>query len=185
MSIILPYNLDLARGEGAFITPEGEILLTHGRHEQFAIDYCNGIDCGDLLRQLFYDESVDVYQTSKLSKEQLVLYKKWKSSIGFTRKRPYSDFLGLVLGFDKVETIVDRCITTVNSNPYTRFYNYYLMGWDTKTLLPYKYNDQTDKFEMDRSLGSLFISIKDEEVMDEADEIRNKVLLKDRHLFFK
>ena len=40
--------------------------------------------------------------------------------------------------------------------------NYYLMGWDIKTLLPYKYNDQTDKFEMDRSLNSLFISIKED-----------------------
>ena len=43
-SLIITYDSNLGNGDGAFITPNNEIILTYGEHERFAAKYCGGRD---------------------------------------------------------------------------------------------------------------------------------------------
>ena len=56
MSSIITYDSNLGNGDGAFITPNNEIILTYGEHERFAAKYCGGRDLFFLinLRTLFH-----------------------------------------------------------------------------------------------------------------------------------
>ncbi len=119
-----------------------------------------------------------------MTKEQLELYKLWLDDYDFSRMYDLSDFLVLLLSFDKVETVMRRCITT-NDQPHIRFYNYYLMDWYIKHLTPMKYNKQINKFEHDEKEDWLIRYNEDRRVAEEIDEIKAKVLKKDRPLFFK
>lgn len=205
MSIIVPYSDKLYDNEGAFIKPNGEIVFTYGEHERFASNYCNGEEYSYLSRLRYgntYDpnafeeykkehnyqgkqEDIDVFSSTKLTKEQLELYKLWLEDYDFSRWYDLSDFLVLLLSFDKIETVMRRCITTTNEQPHIRFYNYYLMDWYIKHLTPMKYNRQTNRFEHDEKEDWLIRYNEDRKVAEEIDDIKAKVLKKDRHLFFK
>lgn len=207
MSLVIPYEDKLYNNDGAFISPEGEIIFTYGEHERFARNYCNGenyqllSDVKDGSGWSYYAshfdefkknynftgerEDIDVYESSKLTKEQLELYKLWLENYEFARRNLYSDFLIFLLGFDKVETVMRRAITTTNPEPHIRFYNYYLMDWYIKHLPLMKFNKDTGRFKYDQQEDYSLKSKEDRQAESEINEIKSKVLLKDRHLFFK
>lgn len=212
MSIVIPYKeKEIYDNDGAFIKPDGEIIYTHGLHETFSRNYCNG----NLYNQLYstfhpnsllskYDEDrmedffeylkayynfkgtieeIDEYSSTKLTKKQLNLYKLWLERYELYRTYLFSDFLVYVLQFDKVETVMQETITTTNPNPHIRFFNYYLMDWYIIEQPPMKYNKNKEIFEYEKNgyLGNQ----EDKEREEEIEEIRKKVAKKDRPLFFK
>lgn len=130
-------------------------------------------------------EDIDVYKSSKLTSAQLELYKLWLENYEFAHRNLYSDFLVYLLGFDKVETVLRRAITTTYPQPHIRFYNYYLMDWYIDRHLPMKFNKDTGHFEHVSRKDCLFESKEDRQFESEINEIKSRVLLKDRPLFFK
>ncbi len=207
MSLIIPYEEKLYSNEGAFIDPSGKIIFTHGQHLGFAMNHCLGSEYDYLSRLKYgnsYDpnafedyrrehnyqgkqEDIDVYSSSQLTKEQLELFKlywEYWDDFDFSRLHDCSDFLVLLLHFDKVETVMRRCITTTNTQPHIRFYNYFLMDWYIKQLEPMRFNYKTNKFEWDENYDWI-VSKEDQEAEEEIKDIKSRVLVKDRHLFFK
>ena len=213
MSIIIPYKeKELYDNEGAFIKPDGEMIYTYGLHESFSRKYCNGDLYDSLYRCIYPDsflsqydntslseffeylkvyynykgtiEEMDEYSSSKLTQEQLKLYKLWLDKYEFSRRNLLSDFMVYLLSFDKVETVMRETITTTNPNPHIRFFNYYLMDWDIFEQPPMKYNNDTGLFEYDKDNWYLGKN-EDKEAEEEIEEIKAKVLKKDRPLFFK
>lgn len=181
MSIIIEYNPNLGNGTGAFITPKNDILLTHGDHEPFAYKYCTGIDVNNP------NTSSEPFVNSKLTKEQLQLYKLWLKEREHKLRKLQSDvdFLVLVLGYDKVEALINETITTSSRRPHIRYYNYYLMDWviyETPTLI---YNPETGLFEKNEPSEFFMLYDQDREAEEEINEIKSRVLKKDRHYFFK
>lgn len=92
MSKIIQYNDKIGYSDGGFITPNDEIILVN-HHEIYANEYCYGKDY-DFLRKIKYNKScynfedfkkdynftgsredIDVFASSKLTKEQLILLK--------------------------------------------------------------------------------------------------------------
>jgi hypothetical protein len=208
MSLIIPYKEDLNKNRGTFIRPNGEILSSFDLHNDFARHYCFGPLYEPLMHCLHFSsssnddttfqelfnllkkyhnykgtiEEVNEYSSSKLTIEQLKLFKLWlKCSEQFDLT---SDFMIYVLNFDKVETIRRTTIITTNPNPHIRFFNYYLMDWDVIDYPPMKYNSDTGMFEFDESNYFLGNS-NDKMTEDKIEEIKEKVLIKDRPLFFK
>ena len=196
---VIPYKDKLYNSKGAFINQNGEFIFTNEGHESFASDFCKGKDYQFLssLSDNHFEEGkdkkydIDPYKSSKLTKEQLELYKLWLNE-RLTNYKSYlklgkecSDFLVYLLGFDKVETVMRRAITTTSPTPHIRFYNYYLMDWYIDHQSPMKYNKDTGYFEYDEREDCFFKFKEDRKVESEINEIKSKVLLKDRHLFFK
>jgi len=183
MSLIIPYDDKFDRGDGAFISPSNEIILTHGEHERFAGKYCSGIDY--LFSRRSSTKNGDPFSLSKLTKEQLELYKLWLEKKECNKRKMHSDFMVFVLGFDKVETIMRRAITTTSNIPHIRFYNYYLMDWYIDKHTPMKYNPEIGLFEYDEPKDWMIKYSEDRKFEYEINEIKQKVLIKDRPLFFK
>lgn len=182
MNSIIPYDPKLGNGDGAFIKPNNKIILTYGEHERFAAKYCSGKD------YLFYnssDKTKDPFSLSKLTKEQLELYKLWLEKNEFYSRNMHSDFMVFILGFDKIETIMRRAITTTSRQPHIKFYNYYLMDWYIDKKYPMKYNEEKGIFEYDEPKDWIIYYNEDRKVESEINEIKQNVLKKDRHHFFK
>ncbi len=201
MSEIIPYFDDLGPKKGAFIRPDGKILfIKDNKHEEFAELYCNGRDYSILSGANFgppisagkyleamkdlkdAKDGVDIFRTSYLTKIQLERYKNWLKK--HKTYVSYCDFLVLVLAFDKIETKVNRLITTTAAEPHVRFYNYYLMDWEIRKQNPLVYVPQDDSFV--RIQNEMFVTDPaDREAEEEINEIKAKVLYKDRPIFFK
>ena len=202
MSVVIPYHADLAIG-GAFITPDGKILrLQDNKHQEFAEEYCNGHDFNfytgavigppaPLLKDyvaekeaLAAKEGIDIFRSSKLTKSQLAKYKWWLEHYGKSQKDRCVDFLVYVLAFDKVERLVHDVITTTAAEPHVRFYNYYLMDWNIAVENRVFYDYKTGEY---KTLDYRFLDDDDidREAEEEIQEIKSKVLIKDRHYFFK
>lgn len=173
MSYVIPYDDNLGRKERTFITPSGKIVSTPMTHEFYATEYCRG--------EGFLDGSNGV---SRLTAEEAAIFKNWLSEYGYKREL-CSDFLVQVLGFDKVETVLRRVITTTSREPHVRFYNYYLMDWCIDNRRPIRYNEETGLFEYDKSDEWISMFNGDKAVEDEINEIKANVLVKERHYFFK
>ena len=161
MNKILPYYDNLYRSTGAFIKPSGNILYVNKNHEQFAKKYC----------------------LESLDKRDLLLLRKWVELRG-TQSCSNSDFLVFMLSFDKVEAIVKKVITTTSPIPHIRFYNYLLMNWQLNIYPKMIYNQEEDKIEYAYD-NEFFRHSLDREKEEEILEIKSKVSLEDRHLFFK
>ena len=144
MSKIILYDDTLEFGKTAFITPKDEIIITDVKHEIFAQNYCEG-------------------DISKLTKEELILYKYWLEQNDFNKARRCSDFLVDVLGFDKIVKNVGKTITTTTALPHIRFYNYYLMDWNIDVRKRTIFNEETHIFEFENREASLWQVWKIEE----------------------
>lgn len=202
MNKIIPYNDKLGYSNGGFINLNSEIVLVN-HHEIYAREYCYGKDY-DFLKQIKYGrslysfedfqkeynfngskEDIDVFASSNLTKEQLVLLKKWLQEHERVTRNLLSDFLVYVVGFDKIETIRRKAITTTTQQPYTKFYNYYLMDWYIDWYKPLMiFNEETGCFEYAKR-DYIVMNHEDREVKSEIDEIKANVLRKDRHHFLK
>ena len=190
MDFIIPYEEKLYTNDGTFIDPDGNILFTFENHLGFATHYCCGEEY-DYLSRLRYanpyfasQKNIDIFSCTQLNKEQLELLKIYLKNFELSNQYAFSDFLVYFLHFDKVETSIRRCITTTNSQPHIRFYNYYLMDWRIEQHSPLKYNSETFEFECDKKYDWL-ASQEDKEAEEEIREIKSRVLIKDRYLFFK
>lgn len=90
-----------------------------------------------------------------------------------------------VLDFDKVETMWRKSITTTSFESHIKDYNYYLRDWNIELRTKMKYNKETGIFEPVYYPEDNLIRDADREAEDEIEEIKRKVLIKDRHHFFK
>ena len=176
MSLIIPYTENLNKCKGAFIKPNGKILFTNGLHEEFSIEYCRGKDINQ--------KDIDIFTSSSLNKEQLELFKMWLKDSNLVN-RTCSDFLVLLLHFDKVETSKNKIITTTSNKPHIRFFNYYIMEWNIRYLNPLKLDKSNGTFIYDEYNYKYFQDEADRYLEEEISEIKEKVLLKDRHYYFK
>ena len=164
MSKILLYDKTLEVGNPAFITPNNKIILTNVKHEIYAQNYCN---------------------INNLTKEELILYKRWLQDNEEIMRNMSSDFLVCVLGFDKVLSLMKKAIVTTSYEPHIRFYNYYLMDWYIDIRKKSVYNESTGMFEfVEREDFSIKYN-EDRRIEREIDEIKRCVKLKDRHYFLK
>ena len=75
-------------------------------------------------------------------------------------------------------------ITTTNPSPHIRFFNYYLMDWNIIEQPQMKYNSDTGLFEYDKN-NSYLRNSEDREAENEINDIKAKVLKKERPLFFR
>ncbi len=97
----------------------------------------------------------------------------------------YSDFLLYILGIDKIQTIKRKCIVTTHPYPYIRYYNYLLMGFEIDLHNPMKYNEDTKEFEHYRQDRNIIAARQNGKYLDEIEDLKNKVPIMERHLFFK
>lgn len=203
MNNIIPYYNYLENCNGAFITPTNEILFVNGNHENFSMNYCLGeyyhflkniksnYPCYpfiDFKENYNFDgniEDIDLYISSYLNKEQLDLYKLWEKLHQFDCKTFYTDFLVCIIGFEKVENILKKTITTTTNNPHIKFYNYYLMDWNIIHQPKIIYNQELNIFEQEKNNHWYQNSYQEREYEYEISEIKSKVRKKDRHYFFK
>ncbi len=179
MSIILPYNDNISKYDGAFIKPNGDIIPVYGKHEKSAYHYCTG---SSLI--IGKSESAIPYLTpnSQLDEEEYQLYQLWKSS-NSTNITLVTDFLTLILGYDKVEKIESNSITTSSFQPHIRFYNYYLMDWDITVMPRYQYDSSKGCFIQDKHFYTS--DYKDLDAANEIERIKDKVITKNRKIFFQ
>ncbi len=184
MNLIIPYEENIYTNGGAFIKSDGEFIYTHGPHEQFAQMFCNGPEYPALCELKTRDTCIDVYRSSKLTSEQLAIYKLWLTAYEFAHHKSYADFMVSVLGFDKADVILQKTISTTVFNPHVRFFNYYLMDWYIDKQYPLIYDPEKGLF-MYRENNSLIEMGQDREYAEEIEEIKSRVLLKDRPLFFR
>lgn len=177
MSRIVPYNEDLYKNEGAFVYPSGEIVFTYGDHEGFARSFCIGDSLFCTLEEL------ENSKTSKLSSEQRELFKHWIYEGDTDPRTKMSDFLVQFLSFDKIKTIGCKAIVTTSDCPHIRFFNYYLMDWHVQILNRLIYNREQRTFcALNKGW---YQNPEDKRVEKEIEDIKRRVLIKDRHHFFK
>ena len=202
-NIIIPYEENLGKSDGVFIRPDGKFLHVHNnQHEEYAEVYCNGRDFSSLTGTTygpsvsiipFLDaqqeakrvrEGIDVFQTTNLTRQELELYKKWLITHSDPNLAFYADFLVYVLAYDKVETLIKNVITTTATEPHVRFYNYYLMDWHICPQKRMIYDEKKHMFVSHDSIIEISDS-DDREAEEEIEEIKRKVLFKERPYFFK
>ena len=180
MSLIIPYEDKLDTCNGAVIKPNGSIIYTYEEHESFAKNYCRGKDYSLLTSSMI--EGVDIYSSSKLTKQQLELYKLWLKN----KKFPSNiDFMVYLLRFDKVGTLLGNAITTTNNKPHIRFYNYYLMDWEIQREVPkeVRFDEKRNRLAL---IGTgVDVTQRDYDFKAEIEVEKSKFLRKDRHLCFK
>ena len=211
MSNIVPYVKGITKSDGAFIFPNNEVKLINS-HMGYALDYIRGNDCEhllDLQRDAFdkideeyklaaFNEYIRVHNlswksrndinpfiSSKLNDEERFLLNKWEEEYEFRSRDLYTDFLIYVLGIDKVQTIKRMCITTTEQYPYIRYYNYFLMGFELDLLDPMRYNKDLNEYEYYDRKQSIVLENKNIKYRDEIEELKSKIPVKDRHLYFK
>ncbi len=159
MALIVPYEKSLSESRGCFIKPSGEMLLIDNGHEEFAKKYLSN-------KKLF-------------TEDELYLYNEW-----IKNNDSLSDFLFFVLNYDKVEVSWRKVITTTDINPHIRFYNYYLMDWNIYIERKMYYDLEYHDFKFIDDQNYLF-NYQDRNMEEEIEDIKKKVLKKDRKLFFK
>ena len=77
-----------------------------------------------------------------------------------------------------------RVITSSYNNINDRFYNYLLMDWTINKANRYKYNENTNMYEIDNSFN-YFTSSKEEELKNEIESIKKYVKREDRYKYFR
>lgn len=183
MNNVVPYDINISKSDGGFIKPDGEFVFTPNTHELYAINYCHG---SDWLYPHKRKDKNNSFSLSKLTEEDLFLYKEWLKAKQHGGRNVNADFLVHVLGYDKVETCLRRLITTTSNIPHIRFYNYYLMGWNVCKLRKEKFDKNTGMFVIDYADNlSPILMHKERKAEAEIEEISQKVLFKDRDKFFR
>ena len=211
MPSILPYKEGIKKSDGAFILPNNKIELVNS-HMRYAIEYIRGEDfetlC-DLQRKGYDDEDekykkecfnkyvkdhnlpwktrddIDPFISSTLSDEERKIFNIWEEEFEFRRKDLYSDFLLYFLGIDKLQTVMRMAITTTEQYPYIKYFNYLLMDFKLDEQFPKKYNEERKRFGLYNREQSIVLADQDRKYRDEIEELKSKIPVKDRHLYFK
>ncbi len=194
MGLIIPYNEQLISGRGAFIKPNNEIIYVTKDHETTAQIYTRGEEFSKLKSlksksdfefAKFREETnfqgqkedIDIYKTSKLTKDELILYKKW---VNACKKEEIAlideDFLVYVLGFDTLETIIGKFIKTTNPRGYRRYYNYLLNDFQVFCIPPKKYNEELEQFETVKTSEWQFLNDMEFKTLGDIEEVKQKIL---------
>ena len=167
MSVIIPYDESLL-DNGAFISPSGKIYRVKNDHESF---------CEEFLSNLNENFGNDVIKHQQLHQMIETYYKS-------SPRKSLTDFMVLVLDFDKVEIQLKKTITTSSRQPHIRLYNYYLMDWNINVYEKLYYNERTHKYECIYPYPIEF-DPEDYDAYNEIEDIKKRTLIKERDLFFK
>ncbi len=167
MGTIIPYD-DSLLDSGAFISPSGKIFRVKDDHEAF---------CEAFLSNLSKDFGNDIVKHQHLYKMLDAYYKN-------SPRKSLSDFMVLVLDFDKVEIRLKNTITTSSRQPHIRFYNYYLMDWNINVYEKLHFNNTTNTFEIIHPYP-LGFDQEDTDEYYEIEDIKSRTLIKERSLFYK
>ena len=169
MPVVIPYvgSKFYDNGDG-LISPNGEIFYTKDASEFWASDYLYGPN--------WFNDNDSEFQSSKLTKEELELFKIWLDEYYFTHQRAMlTEFLVYFLDFDQVISRSYSSIITTSDIPHIRLYNYYLMKWNIVTKLPKHYNPQTNRLEAYVREGFNDRHIEDMKALQEIEEIKRDV----------
>lgn len=202
---ILEYDKNLLQSEGAFIFNNDKIEYIGLRgHASYAMNYLLGPDYYQLLglkhshdKEVFNDykrtmnmnwenqSDVNEFLSSNLNEEQLELFKKWQEEFEFKNRNYYTDFMVEVLGIDKVSTLSANRISSIKKQPHIYYFNYIISGFEIDARYPMEFNKKDNCFKYSDMGISSTEWLEDKKYEDEANDIKLKVPVKDRYLFFK
>ena len=169
MERVIPYLENILATKGGFVLPNNKIVFVQNNHDEYASEFCFKL-LRDKLELNFTRQELDLYK---------YLLTKYRTICGNNDL----DFLVLCLGFDKIETILSKTITTTSMEPFIKFYNYYLMDWDIEMVNKLVYAEQVNKFLENKIIS--IESINDREAKEELDDLRIKILKKEKYYLFK
>ncbi len=208
MSLIIPYNEEIIEKDGAFIKPNGEVVLTYINAEGYAKEYCEGyyaevlrnmqkgnmdfyLTFSEIAKMYGYNgslEDVDVYLSSSLNKEQLIALRKWismhQNKCEYLRNSMFTNYLVQVLGWDKIYTILQRRIITTYPDAHTRYWNYSLMDFDINVVPPQGFNPNKGEFETSVTDNWKSLRELDRQRERQSEKIKRKYPLEERSNFF-
>ena len=192
----IPYYHFLEEYKYCFISPEGTVLFNNEKHNDLAKYYCLGNPLNklpnefgnkkisDILNNIYANNDESIFYSKMISPKEHQLFSLWMNSKDSGHKEFYADFLVFVLGYDKVESVIQKSITTSSLTPHVRLYNYYLMDWNVYPCPKLIYNEKDNAFDYSNSTSYLYNS-KDFEAAEEIEDIKAHTHIKDRHLFLK
>ena len=94
------------------------------------------------------------------------------------------EFAVLAIGVDKIETQLNKTITTTKLNPYEYYFNYLIMGYNIVQIPKIVFNKQKQVFEKVNIKEFSMISYYDEKYKEEAELILKKVPYSKRSKYF-
>lgn len=173
---IIPYNQGLKHVSGCFLLPDNTLIHASTQHE---------IHAQSILNNTGFSEKYDlnfnaVGQSLKFNENELDLFKKYLKFIKESNQYldVYSNFLVQVLEFDRMRLNTTNTIVTANSNPYTKFYNYFLMEHEIQQIP--KLILKNDKFDYFYEIEE-----KEFEVYEELQLKKKMIRYNQRYQYFK
>lgn len=94
------------------------------------------------------------------------------------------EFAVLTIGVDKIETQLNKTITTTKLNPYEYYFNYLIMGYNIIQIPKIVFNKQKQVFEKVDIREFSMISYYDEKYKEKAELILKKVPYSKRSKYF-
>lgn len=94
------------------------------------------------------------------------------------------EFAVLAIGVDKIETQLNKTVTTTKLNPYEYYFNYLIMGYNIVQIPKIVFNKQKQVFEKVNIKEFSMISYYDEKYKEEAELILKKVPYSERSKYF-
>ena len=104
--------------------------------------------------------------------------------LSLTKEDFIQDFAVLSIGIDKIETQVNKTITTTKQNPYEFYFNYLIMGYNIAQLSKIIFNNQKQVFKTINKNEYSIISHYDDKYKEEANLILKKVPYSERYKYF-
>jgi hypothetical protein len=93
------------------------------------------------------------------------------------------DFVVQAMNFDKIESMLQKTITTSKDNIYETFFNYLIMDFNLYQINSIRYNDNTGKFEV-FDKNEFIQTGQEKELQREVELIKKLVPYKDRRNYF-
>lgn len=164
MAKIIPYNKKIEDTFGAYVSPNGTIIIVDIDHEEYA--------------------KYLVYKTNFLNGEEFKLLKLWINTNRFSEYL-FSDFMVYVLGYDKIITKGRKSIVTTSSFPYEKYYNYALLDYVIDTQVPKKYDEESNTFVPNSTDYYVLMFTKDKDIEEEIKLVKKMARGKNISDYFK
>lgn len=213
MTIILPYD-DRFETTGGFIKPDSEILFfSEDGKDKTAIEHCGVKSLEEFnemrsnlwrgmsderttrLRLKFieedprsegYEPEIDEDKTTKLTSEELILYRRLIFENAISLENITTNFLVYVLEWAEVDpTLSSKRIKSTDERVFTKFYNFALMGWEISKAYKKSWNDTIRYYESSMTLESWNARKEDLKVGEEIATLKRAVPLAQRYKYFK